>query len=151
MKSLSKFEMAAVKRTAKNVSMLRAKKAKLETKIAEASAELAVINNSIDLFEAPIKELTGGYTSEDILNGVEHPEIVTEVPAEIATEAERDDDPYPAPSEAPNGLVPNTPSEEVSLGETAVDSYQAADVPVPQVGINLFGNTLESDPLPFEV
>ena len=66
MKELSKFELAAVKRTAQNVSMQRRKKAKLESKI----AELDMVNTVIDSFEAPIIKMSGGFTSEEILNGV---------------------------------------------------------------------------------
>ena len=44
MKELSKFELAAVKRTAQNVSMQRRKKAKLESKIADLQAELDMVN-----------------------------------------------------------------------------------------------------------
>lgn len=69
MKELSKFELAAVKRTAQNVSMQRRKKAKLETKIAELQAELDTVNVVIDSFEAPIIKMSGGFTSEEILNG----------------------------------------------------------------------------------
>lgn len=69
MKKLSVFEMASVKRTAKNVSMQRRKKAKLEEKIAALQAELDLVNTVIDSFEAPIIALSGGFTSEEILNG----------------------------------------------------------------------------------
>lgn len=69
MKKLSVFEMASVKRTAKNVSMQRRKKAKLEEKIAVLQAELDLVNTVIDSFEAPIIALSGGFTSEEILNG----------------------------------------------------------------------------------
>lgn len=69
MKKLSVFELATVKRTAKNVSMQRRKKAKLEEKIASLQAELDMVNKVIDSFEAPIIALTGGFTSEEILSG----------------------------------------------------------------------------------
>ena len=70
LKELSKFELAAVKRTAQNVSMQRRKKAKLESKIADLQAELDMVNTVIDSFEAPIIKMSGGFTSEEILNGV---------------------------------------------------------------------------------
>ena len=69
MKELSKFEIAAVKRTAQNVSMQRRKKAKLEEKIANLQAELDMVNTVIDSFEAPIIKMSGGFTSEEILAG----------------------------------------------------------------------------------
>lgn len=69
MKELSRTELATVKRTAANVKMFRTKKAKLEAQKAKIDAELESVNKSIDLFEQPIIEVTGGYTSEQVLNG----------------------------------------------------------------------------------
>ena len=69
MKELTRNEMAVVKRTAKSTKQLRDKKAKLLAKVADIQAELASIEESIDIFEAPIKHLTGGFTSEEVLNG----------------------------------------------------------------------------------
>ena len=69
MKELSRTELATVKRTAANVKTFRTKKAKLEAQRAKIEAELESINKSIDLFEQPIIEVTGGYTSEQVLNG----------------------------------------------------------------------------------
>lgn len=69
MKELSRTELATVKRTAANVKTFRAKKAKLEAQKAKIDAELESVNKSIDLFEQPIIEVTGGYTSEQVLNG----------------------------------------------------------------------------------
>lgn len=69
MKELSRTELATVKRTAANVKVFRTKKAKLEAQKAKIDAELESVNKSIDLFEQPIIEVTGGYTSEQVLNG----------------------------------------------------------------------------------
>lgn len=70
MKELTRNEMAIVKRTAKSTKQLRDKKAKLLAKVADIQAELASIEESIEIFEKPIKHLTGGFTSEEVLNGV---------------------------------------------------------------------------------
>lgn len=69
MKELSRTELATVKRTAANVRTFRAKKARLEAQKAKIDAELESVNRSIDLFEQPIIEVTGGFTSEQVLNG----------------------------------------------------------------------------------
>lgn len=69
MKELTRNELAICKRTAKSTKQLRDKKAKLLAKVADIQAELASIEESIDIFEAPIKHLTGGFTSEEVLNG----------------------------------------------------------------------------------
>ena len=100
MKELSRFELAIVKRTAQNTKSLRAKRDKLVEKIEKAQEELDVINEAIEGFEAPIKTMTGGFTSEEVLAGIM---VVAE-----ATEA------------APEGEV----SEEV-VGEVEVPASEA--------------------------
>lgn len=70
MKELSRFELAIVKRTAQNTKSLRTKRDKLVEKVEKAQEELNVINESIEGFEAPIKTMTGGFTSEEVLAGI---------------------------------------------------------------------------------
>ena len=67
-KELTRFELAIVKRTAQNTKSLRTKRDKLVDKINKAQEEINIINETIDKFEAPIKEMTGGFTSEEYLN-----------------------------------------------------------------------------------
>lgn len=69
MRELTRNEMAIVKRTAKNTKQLRDKRDRIIAKQQELEAQLVGINNQIELFEQPIKQLTGGYTSEEVLNG----------------------------------------------------------------------------------
>ena len=66
-KELSRFEMAAVKRTAQNVKIMRNKKARLEEKRAFLNAEIDQLDEMINGWEAPILRLTGGLTSEQVL------------------------------------------------------------------------------------
>lgn len=66
MKQLSKFEIAAIKRTAQSVSMLITKRNKLQTQLEELNKDLAEVNDTIATFEQPVKAMTDGYTSEDI-------------------------------------------------------------------------------------
>lgn len=66
-KELSRFEMAAVKRTAQNVKTMRNKKARLEDKRAFLNAEIDQLDEMINSWEAPIIRLTGGLTSEQVL------------------------------------------------------------------------------------
>lgn len=120
MKELSRTEMATVKRTAANVKTFRAKKAKLEGKIAELTAELVTIDKSIELFEAPIVEVTGGFTSEQILNG----------DMDAALQQLKEEEP----------VVETTTIEEVVTTE---------EVPTIAGGFPLFGEAINS-PLPFE-
>lgn len=71
MRELSRFEMAVVKRTAQNTKTLRVKRDKLVEKITKAQGELDDIVKAIEEFEAPIRTLTGGYSSEEVLAGVQ--------------------------------------------------------------------------------
>lgn len=70
MKELSRFELAIVKRTAQNTKSLRTKRDRLVEKIGKAQEELNVINEAIEGFEAPVRTMTGGFTSEEVLAGI---------------------------------------------------------------------------------
>lgn len=78
MRELSRFELAAVKRTAQNIKTMRKQKEKLQAKIDAAQQELDRVNNSIAAWEEPIIQMTGGYTSEQVLNGVEEAPVMEE-------------------------------------------------------------------------
>lgn len=123
-RELSRFELAIVKRTAQNTKSLRTKRDKLVEKIEKAQKELGVINEAIEGFEAPIKTMTGGFTSEEVLAGI--------MAVAEATEA------------APEGEV----SEEV-VGEVEVPASEAValaeEVEVPA---NPFGEV--ADEMPFK-
>lgn len=65
---LDRFQMAAVKRTAQNTKKLVTKRDKINAQMRALAAELISINEQIDAWEAPIKVMTGGYTSEQMLS-----------------------------------------------------------------------------------
>lgn len=114
MKELSRFELAIVKRTAQNTKSLRTKRDKLVAKIEKAQAELDVINNSIEGFEAPIRTMTGGFTSEEVLSGV----MAVAAATGEALEGEVDDTETPAETEVPaEEAVEIDPSVESPLAE----------------------------------
>lgn len=69
-KEFSKFFIASLKRTAQNVYPLVRRKTKLLGEIAEKQAELENIQAQIDGYQIPIKEATGGYTTEDLITRV---------------------------------------------------------------------------------
>lgn len=69
MKELNKFELASIKRTYANTKALRAKKARLEEKVKALQEEADIIGANIDTWEEPVKQLTEGYTSEQVLSG----------------------------------------------------------------------------------
>ena len=64
---LNRFQLAAVKRTAQNTKKLVAQREKVNAKMRELAAELISINDQIDAWETPIKVMTGGYTSEQVI------------------------------------------------------------------------------------
>ena len=65
---LNRFQMAAVKRTAQNTKKLVSQREKINAQMRELASKLISINNQIDAWEAPIKIMTGGYTSEQMLS-----------------------------------------------------------------------------------
>ena len=77
-KELSRFEIAIVKRTAQNTKALRTKRDKAKAKIEALTAELQEIEAVIEKFEAPVKEITGGLTSEEVLAELNREETVEE-------------------------------------------------------------------------
>lgn len=65
---LNRFQMAAVKRTAQNTKKLVAKREKINAQMRDLAGQLVEVNNQIDAWESPIKAMTGGYTSEQIIS-----------------------------------------------------------------------------------
>lgn len=70
MKKFTKFEIAAMKRTATNVDQFVRRRNVLQAKKDEIDAELAIVNASIDAADGPTKAMTGGYGSEDLFEKV---------------------------------------------------------------------------------
>lgn len=86
---LNRFQMAAVKRTAQNTKKLVSQREKVNAQMRKLAAELININEQIDAWEAPIKTMTGGWTSEQCLayNGnLPEEQTVAETPATIENE-----------------------------------------------------------------
>lgn len=63
---LSRFELAAVKRTAQNTKTLVRTKSKLEEKMTELAKQILDINMQIDAWEKPIVD-KWGYTSAQLI------------------------------------------------------------------------------------
>lgn len=68
MKKFTKFEIAAMKRTAANVDQFVRRRNTLMTKKTEIDNELSIIEASIDAADAPTRAMTGGYGSEQLFN-----------------------------------------------------------------------------------
>lgn len=73
MKKLSKFEIATIKRTAQSVAPLITKRNKVTEKINKLNEEYASIATMIASFEEAIKSITGGYTTEDLIDKIVEP------------------------------------------------------------------------------
>lgn len=69
-KEFTKFFVASLKRTAQNVSPLLKREQKLREEIKNINAELALIEEQIEVYDAPIKLTTGGYGVEDLVERV---------------------------------------------------------------------------------
>lgn len=71
-KEFTKFELARMKRTAQNVEGFLKQKNKLEEKKAKIEEKLAIVNQQIELTDAPTVAMTG-YHTEDIIKKVVTP------------------------------------------------------------------------------
>lgn len=69
MKELTRLEMASVKRAFQTTKPFRTKKAKLIEKINSLQQDVKALEDMIEMWETPIRKITGGYTSEEIMNG----------------------------------------------------------------------------------
>lgn len=71
-KEFTKFKLARLKRTAQNVEGFLKQKNKLEEKKTKIEEELSIINQQIELTDAPTVAMTG-YHTEDIIKKVVTP------------------------------------------------------------------------------
>lgn len=110
-KEFTKFELARLKRTAQNVEGFLKQKNKLEEKKAKIEEELAIVNQQIELTDAPTVAMTG-YHTEDIIKKVVTPtdqvdkngNIIKKVTFEFIY---------------PDTIVPPTPVEELESEESS--------------------------------
>ena len=118
-KEFSKFFVASLKRTAQNVSPLVRRKQKLQAEIAEREEEMASIQKQLDTYEAPIKEATGGYGTEDL--------VIRTV--EVPDKMDKDGKPVKVTKwnlKYPETIVPEEETEEVN--DTEVPDTEEAPV-----------------------
>lgn len=67
MEKFSKFQIATLKRTAQNVNPIVTKKKKIQEKIKGLNEEYNSLCEQQEAWESAIKEMTGGYTTEDLV------------------------------------------------------------------------------------
>lgn len=108
---LSRYELAAVKKTAQIIKPKRAKMAKLIAKRDAIDNEINALQSEIDLWEAPIIT-KHGYSSEQILSGEAD---------EIASQTEN-------MSEVPIETVDDTEETSLEIESPRVEEEEAADM-----------------------
>lgn len=69
-KKFSKFEIATIKRTAQSVNPMVSKKARLKEQILAFQEEYNQLDTMQEQYEASIKTMTGGYSTEDLVEKV---------------------------------------------------------------------------------
>lgn len=70
MKKFSKFEIAAIKRTAQSVNPMVTKKHKIEERIKKLAEEHTYLENMQESYETAIRSMTGGYSTENLVEKV---------------------------------------------------------------------------------
>lgn len=117
-KEFSKFFIASLKRTAQNVSPLVRRKQKLQAEIVDREKELESIQKQLEIYEAPIKEATGGYSTEDL--------IVRTV--EVTDKTDKDGKPIKSTKwnlKYPDTIIP--PAEETAEADMAPEEAESAE------------------------
>ena len=66
---LTKNEFAAIKRINTTVRVLNSKKDSLIAKINLLQSQISNIEKEIENWESPVKNMTGGFTSTEVLDG----------------------------------------------------------------------------------
>lgn len=121
-KKFSKFFVASLKRTAQNVYPLVRQRDKLQKQIEEAQEELNSINVQLDAYQTPIKEQTGGYTTDDLIS------------REVIDTGKTDKNGKPVKQTVykliyPDTIVPNTPHANA---EPEADTDETTDMAEPE-------------------
>lgn len=123
MKEFTKFQVATIKRVAQSVSPLVRQKERLTKEINEKEKELESIQIQIDAFQGPIKEMTGGFSSEDLVQRV----------VEVTDKLDKDGKPVKSTKwvlKYPETIVPVVEDVQVEAERiaTAVDAVKAPEI-----------------------
>lgn len=125
-KVLNSMQIAAIKRTAQNVAKFTKQKEKLVEKISHLQEELNNTQKMIDSWQEPIKTMTGGFTTEELVKRVvikgqnKQGEDVTTTKYELM---------YPDTILPPTA---NTPAENTPTEETPVEETPTEEVPTEE-------------------
>lgn len=117
-KEFSKFFIASLKRTAQNVSPLVRRKQKLQAEIVDREKELESIQKQLEIYEAPIKEATGGYGTEDLIVRI----------VEVTDKTDKDGKPIKSTKwnlKYPDTIIP--PAEETAEADMAPETAESVE------------------------
>ena len=117
-KEFSKFFIASLKRTAQNVSPLVRRKQKLQAEIVDREKELESIQKQLETYEAPIKEATGGYGTEDLIVRI----------VEVTDKTDKDGKPVKSTKwnlKYPDTIIP--PVEETAEADMAPETAESVE------------------------
>jgi hypothetical protein len=130
-KKFTKFEIATIKRTAQNVNPLVTKKHKIMAKMSELAKELNSLIAQQEAWESAIKEMTGGYTTEQLVD-----KVVTSDGTKDKNGNEIKITKYVL--KYPNSVVPPTPTdvEWVNEGEAANFEEDAPATPDDEITVD---------------
>ena len=139
-KKFSKFFVASLKRTAQNVYPLVRQRNKLQKQIEEAQEELNSINVQLEAYQTPIKEQTGGYTTDDLIS------------REVINTGKTDKNGKPVKQTVykliyPDTIVPTTPPVSVNddaLGQSYTPEAEASNDAL-EASINVLHGMTESE------
>lgn len=139
-KKFSKFFVASLKRTAQNVYPLVRQRNKLQKQIEEAEEELNSINVQLNAYQTPIKEQTGGYTTDELIS------------REVIDTGKTDKNGKPVKQTVykliyPDTIVPTTPPASVNdgaLGQSYTPEAEASNDAL-EASINVLHGMIESE------
>lgn len=140
MKEFSKFEIATIKRTAQSVASMVIKKNKIKAQLDELQAEYDQLVTMQEQYEAPIKTMTGGYTTEDLVERV----------VENTGKVDKEGRPIKQTKynlKYPETVIPVPSNEETVIGDADVQGEVADVTEAPAIESVEHGT--ESSDLPF--
>lgn len=135
MKKFSKFEIATIKRTAQNVNPMVSRKAKIKEQINALQAEYEQLDTMQEQYEASIKIMTGGYSSEDLVEKV----------IETTGVVDKNGKPVKVTKyvlKYPETVIPSVENSAENVTTSEVDTTSVSETELPETKLNESNNIL---------
>lgn len=135
MKKFSKFEIATIKRTAQNVNPMVSRKAKIKEQINALQAEYEQLDTMQEQYEASIKIMTGGYSSEDLVEKV----------IETTGVVDKNGKPVKVTKyvlKYPETVIPPVENSAENVTTSEVDTTSVSETELPETKLNESNNIL---------